>query len=139
MRRYGLTLLIALAPVSANAADIKGAWFTEAGKARVVMQSCGSNVCGKIVWLKEPNDASGKPLVDGLNKDKSLRTRPIIGLQLTELKAAENGSWKGEIYNPEDGKSYSAEMNLQRDGSLLITGCMFGGFLCEDQTWTPAK
>jgi uncharacterized protein (DUF2147 family) len=122
--------------LTAQAADLKGTWLTEEGKAHVVFEPCRPKLCGKIIWLKEANDAAGKPLVDALNENQSLRTRPIIGLQLTELETDGNGGWKGQIYNPEDGKSYAAQAAVQSDGSLLIKGCMLGGLLCDDQTWT---
>lgn len=138
MRKLSAVLLtaLALAPAAASAADIKGAWLTEEGKGRVVFAPCGAKVCGKITWLKEPNDDQGKPLVDALNEDKSLRGRPILGLQLTELAGDGDGGWKGTIYNPEDGKSYTAKARVQADGSLLIKGCLLGGWICDDQTWT---
>jgi uncharacterized protein (DUF2147 family) len=136
MKRLPLALMLVLVPFAAQASDLKGKWLTDEGKGHVLFEDCGTNVCGKIVWLKEPNDAAGAPLVDGLNEDVSLRTRPIIGLKLTELEADGSGSWKGTIYNPEDGKIYAAEAAIQKDGSLLIKGCILGGLLCDDQTWT---
>ncbi len=139
MKRTGLVVALALAPLSAFAADIKGNWLTEEGKARVTVDSCGQGVCGKIVWLKEPNDKSGKPQTDILNEDKSLRTRPIIGVQVVEFTPASATNWKGKVYNPEDGKSYSGEANLLADGKLVVKGCGLGGLICEDETWTRAN
>ncbi|MBI4723909.1 MAG: DUF2147 domain-containing protein [Rhodomicrobium sp.] len=135
MKKLSLAIVIALAPFAAHAAGLKGEWLTEEGKGRVLFEDCGSKLCGRIVWLKQPNDESGKPLADGLNKDKSLRNRPIMGLKLTELKSDGNGGWKGTIYNPEEGKSYNAEAGIQEDGTLLIKGCLLGGLLCGDETW----
>jgi uncharacterized protein (DUF2147 family) len=60
-------------------------------------------------------------------------------LQLTELASDGNGGWKGRIYNPEDGKSYAAEAEVQNNGALLIKGCALGGLICDGQTWTRAK
>jgi uncharacterized protein (DUF2147 family) len=136
MKKLSIAVFVALAPFTALADELKGKWLTEEGKGHVVFENCGSRLCGKIVWLKEPKDAAGKPLVDGLNEDQSLRGRPIIGLKLTELEANGSGTWKGVIYNPEDGKSYKAEAAIQKDGSLLVKGCVLGGLLCDDQTWT---
>ena len=113
--------------------------MTDEGKARVTFEPCSSKVCGRIIWLKEPNDQNGKPQVDVLNQNKSLRGRPIIGLRLTELAEDGNGGYKGQIYNPEDGKSYAAKASVQKDGSLLIKGCVMGGLLCDDQTWTRTR
>jgi uncharacterized protein (DUF2147 family) len=139
MKKHLVCLLAVMAPFPAAAAELKGKWLTDEGKGQVLFESCGSKMCGKIVWLKEPADESGKPLVDTLNQDKSLRNRPIIGMKLTELEADGNGGWQGVIYNPEDGKSYKAKASIQRDGSLLVKGCIMGGWLCDDQTWTRAN
>ncbi len=137
MGKLSLALVIALAPVAAQASDLKGKWLTEEGKGHVLFEDCGSKLCGKIVWLKDPNDEAGRPLADGLNEDRSLRTRPIIGLKLTELESDGDGGWKGYIYNPEDGKRYTAEAEIRNDGSLLIKGCILGGLICDDgHTWT---
>jgi uncharacterized protein (DUF2147 family) len=136
MKKLSLAFVIALAPFTAVADGLKGKWLTEEGKGQVVFADCGPKLCGRIVWLKEPNDAAGNPHVDALNENQSLRSRPIVGLKLTELTSDGNGGWKGTIYNPEDGKTYTSEASIQKDGSLLIKGCMFGGLLCDSQTWT---
>jgi uncharacterized protein (DUF2147 family) len=136
MKKLAFPLFIALAPFTALADGLKGKWLTEEGKGHVVFEDCGSKLCGKIVWLKEPKDAAGKPLVDALNEDQSLRGRPIIGLKLTELVHDGTGRWTGTIYNPEDGKTYASEASIQKDGSLLIKGCVLGGLICDDETWT---
>jgi uncharacterized protein (DUF2147 family) len=135
MMRLFIALAVALSPCFAIAEGLQGKWLTEDGKGHVLFEECGSKLCGKIVWLKNPRDASGKPLVDGLNQNKSLRGRQILGLKLTELEPNGRSRWKGTIYNPEDGKSYKAEAAIQKDGSLLIKGCVLGGLFCDDQTW----
>src|SRR5271166_1234854 len=123
MRRVLFVFAALIVPFAAHAADLKGKWLTDAGKGHVLFQPCGAKMCGKIVWLREPKDKDGKPLVDALNKNESLRTRPILGMKLTELEADGNGGWKGSIYNPEDGKSYNATASV--DGSTLrIKGCV---------------
>ncbi|MGO9546844.1 MAG: DUF2147 domain-containing protein [Rhodomicrobium sp.] len=136
MRKISLALAIVLAPFAAYSADLRGKWLTDEGKGHVLFEQCGPKLCGKIVWLKEPNDPSGMPQVDALNEDQSLRTRPVLGIRLTELESDGNGGWKGVIYNPEDGKSYQAKAKIKENGTLLVEGCMLGGFLCDDQTWT---
>lgn len=136
MTRLAVAFAVALIPCFAIAEDLKGKWLTEDGKGHVLFEECGAKLCGKIVWLRDPRDDSGKPLVDALNEDESLRNRPILGLKLTELEQSGPSLWQGTIYNPEDGKSYKVEAAIQKDGSLLIKGCVLGGLLCDDQTWT---
>ncbi len=135
MEKLLFAFLLAVAPLTALANDLQGKWLTDEGKGHVVFENCGSKLCGKIVWLKEPNDSAGKPHVDALNEEESLRTRPIVGLNISELVSDGDGGWEGTIYNPEDGKSYRAEASIQKDGNLLVRGCVFGGLLCDNQTW----
>src|SRR5258706_2057564 len=94
IKKLTLAFVIALVPFAALAASgLKGKWLTDEGKGHVVFEDCGPKICGKIVWLKEPNDAAGKPLVDALNEETSLRGRPIIGLKHTALYSDGNGGW----------------------------------------------
>ncbi len=49
-----------------------GTWLTEKGEARIHISQCGSNLCGKVVWLREPIDpATGKPQTDSRNPNAS--------------------------------------------------------------------
>ncbi len=120
---------------AASAKDVKGVWLTESKKAHVRIYDCGSELCGKIIWLKEPNDENGKPKVDKENSDKSKRALPLLGSNMISgMVKASSKLWKdGEIYNAEDGKTYSSKMNLTDDKTLEVSGCVF--FFCKDQIW----
>ena len=134
----GLALLLLGAPDGALAQDAKGTWLTEGGKSRVRIAECGGALCGSIVWLKEPNDpATGKPKVDKNNADAGKRSRPIIGVQIV-LGMKPNGAnkWSGQVYNAEDGKTYSGNLMLNGASSLKLEGCALGGLVCKAQTWT---
>jgi uncharacterized protein (DUF2147 family) len=126
-----------LAP--ALAADPSGNWLTESGAATVRIASCGAELCGTIVALKEPNDpATGKPKTDKNNPDASLRNRPVIGVQIVfgMKPSGTPDKWNGQVYNAEDGKTYSGSITLQGANSLKLEGCVFGGLVCKGQTWT---
>jgi len=122
----------------AFAADPTGTWLTEEGKATVRVTDCGGALCGTIIALKEPNDPqTGTPKVDKNNVDASKRSRPIIGVQLvTGLKPAGANKWSGQIYNPEDGKTYNASVTLQNANTITVQGCILGGVICKTNTWT---
>jgi len=51
--------------------------------------------------------------------------------------AAKNGanSWKGDLFNPEDGKTYGGSVTYDSTTKLTLTGCLMG-FLCQSETWT---
>jgi uncharacterized protein (DUF2147 family) len=129
-----LTALVCASPVLAG--DATGTWTTEGGKSRVRITACGSNICGAIVWLQEPNTEKGTPKLDGNNPEPTKRTRPLIGLQII-LPMQPDGPdrWAGSIYNPEDGKTYSASFALSGDKEANLKGCV-AMILCKTQTWT---
>ena len=95
---------------------------------------CGKKICGKIVWLKEPNyrDSKDGPVgatkVDRKNPDPALRSRPIIGLQVMKgVTATGKNTWgRGTCYNPESGKTYRCKMKLVSPDRLEMRG--FIGF-----------
>jgi uncharacterized protein (DUF2147 family) len=141
LRATGVALvLLGAGHLPAFAADPTGTWLTEEGKATIRVTDCGGALCGTIIALKEPNDpATGKPKVDKNNIDASKRGRPIIGVQLvTALKPAGANKWSGQIYNPEDGKTYNANVTLQNANTITVQGCILGGVICKTNTWTRA-
>jgi uncharacterized protein (DUF2147 family) len=125
--------VIGLIAPAASAQEVTGSWST--GKARVRIADCGSGLCANVVSLSEPNDEDGKPKVDKNNADASKRSRRIVGISiLSGMKPAGDNVWKGNIYNPEDGKTYSASMTLQ-GSSLRVQGCALG-IICKTQVWS---
>jgi uncharacterized protein (DUF2147 family) len=121
----------------AAAADPNGSWVTEGGKATVRIANCGGALCGTITALKEPNDSTtGRPQLDKNNADASKRSRPMIGVQIVlGMKPSGPDKWSGDIYNAEDGKTYSASLSMVSPTSLKLEGCVLK-VLCKAQTWT---
>jgi len=117
------------------ALDPIGTWLTEEGKATVRVADCAGALCGTILSLREPNDPkSGEPKTDSNNVDASKRNRPIVGLQiLMALRPQGANKWVGQIYNPEDGKTYDANVVLENADVLKVQGCVL--FICETRTW----
>ena len=124
------------------AADPMGTWHTEEGKATVRIAACGPALCGTIISLKAPNDPdTGKPQLDNHNVDASLRSRPMIGVQVV-LGMKPSGTankWSGQVYNAEDGKTYTGSLTLQDANTIKLEGCILGGLVCKAATWTRAS
>lgn len=120
-------------PVLADEAN--GIWSMSNGKVTVKVNECGSNLCARIVALKEPiSKIDGKPKVDRENPDPAKRKRPLIGLHiLIGMKPAGDAAWQGAIYNPDDGKTYSASVRLTGD-RMKVKGCVAGIF-CKTNTF----
>ena len=138
----GLAAILSAAAMAAPAAAQQsaiGVWATVEGKSHVEIAPCGEALCGTVIWLKKPNDDAGQPLKDGQNKDESLRGRPIIGIDLiTGMQPDGDKEWSdGEIYNPEDGDTYSSSMSLADANVLKVEGCVF--VFCKEQTWTRVQ
>jgi len=130
---FGATLL-------AQAAEPLGTWYTEGKDSQVRIVNCGGALCGSLIWLKEPNDASGKPKVDKENADAKLAKRPLIGVQIV-LSMKPTGTpdqWKGQVYNAKDGNTYTGYFTMTGADTAELKGCAMG-FICKSQVWTRAK
>ena len=123
----------------ASAGDPGGIWLTQAGDAKVRVNRCGSGLCGRVVWLRDPIDrATGKPQVDDKNENPALRRRPVIGVALfIGMRTAGPNKWSGRIYNADDGKTYGSTVTLQDGGQLDVQGCV--GSLCGSETWSRSS
>ena len=139
--RFGffVTILIALLAGSAARAqmgDPSGTWLTQAGDAKVRVSKCGAQICGVVVWLREPtNPATGLPMVDDKNPNPALAKRPMIGLPLfTNMRISGPNKWSGHIYNADDGGTYVSNIAVSGPDTLRVEGCV--GALCGGENWT---
>jgi len=122
---------------TAAAADAFGTWLTGDKEGQVRIVNCGGALCGNLVWLKEPNDpATGRPKTDKHNADASKQSRPLLGVPVVlAMKPSGPGQWSGEVYNAEDGKTYSGSLTLTGPDTAALKGCVLS-ILCKSQTWT---
>ncbi|TGE00632.1 DUF2147 domain-containing protein [Methylobacterium nonmethylotrophicum] len=135
-----VSLLSAGTAMAASAKDPTGTWLTEDGRAKIRIEKCGpggTQACGTVVWLKTPLNDQGQPRTDIKNPDPKKRSRPVIGLPLMEGLKPEDGAFKGQIYNAEEGKVYDVSISRESASELAISGCMLK-VLCGSQTWTKA-
>jgi uncharacterized protein (DUF2147 family) len=127
--------------VAAGPIDPGGTWLTEDGRARIRLQHCGptlEQICGYIVWMKQPVDAKGQPIRDQQNPDPAKRSRPLLGHQLLMgLTQNADGRFYGQIYNAENGGSYEVSLWREAADTLKVKGCMLSVF-CATQDWTEA-
>jgi uncharacterized protein (DUF2147 family) len=93
----------------------------------VWIEDCDGLLCGRIFWLKKPL-AGGAPKRDQHNPDAALRDRPLCGLAiLSGFRPDKPRTWNsGQVYNPNDGRTYDSTISLKDDGSLNVRG--FVGF-----------
>jgi len=124
---------------------IQGIWLNEDGRAKIEIFDCSGNICGRIVWLKEPNyppgDKSGmggKPRVDLENPDPELRRLPLLGLVIMKgFDRAGGDAWShGTIYDPVSGDTYRAKITLESPHRLLIRGYVMIPLFGKTTVWT---
>ncbi|MBV9076541.1 MAG: DUF2147 domain-containing protein [Methylobacteriaceae bacterium] len=131
-------LMALAAPALAAPADPSGTYLTEDGRARIRIEKCGptrANICGFVVWMKQPMNERGEPKTDVRNPDPSKTGRRLLGHQLIMGLKPGDENYQGQIYNNEDGKSYSVTLWLASSQTLKVKGCLIA-FLCSTQDWT---
>ena len=134
-------ILIQYYTVAQSADAVVGEWYTSEKRGKVEVYKCGEEFCGKIVWLKEPNNPDGSTKLDKENPEEALRSRPIEGTQiLKDFKYSEEGEYEdGEIYDPESGKTYSCLMRLKDNGQVLeVRGYIGISLMGRTEKWTRA-
>jgi uncharacterized protein (DUF2147 family) len=117
---------------------ILGLWAPSNGKARVQVYKKGDKIYGRIVWLREPNDATtGKPKVDKNNPIESMRTAPLLGYSLLrDLAYVGDNKWEnGTIYDPENGSTYNCKMELTDSNTLDVRGFIGVAMFGRTDTW----
>jgi uncharacterized protein (DUF2147 family) len=138
-----LGTLCGTATVQAQAM-IEGTWLTPQ-QSEMTIAACVEGYCGYISKIVITSDIRAKygdavdsavVFTDYNNKDKSLRDRPIDGLQILTLRqGADVLHFEGEIYNPEDGNTYAGYLEVKGPDSMILKGCALM-VLCQEQVWT---
>ena len=128
-------LLAGQVAAQAPTPDVTGIWIDHTGQGAVEIAPCsgpgdnpaGNRVCGRVVWLKNP-------------EHKSVSGKRICGTQvLGDLRKEGRNVWdSGWIYNPEDEERFSAALELANADTLMVTGYLGIKLLGETFTWKRA-
>lgn len=130
--RLRLTLLLACLSSQAMAqTSPQGMWWTEDRGGVIRIEPCTSGLCGRIVGQVETRDPQGKIPVDSSGI-------PVCGLTILHGEpGSEAGHYSGTITNPDDGKDWSSEFWVGKDGQLRLRGYVVLPFLGQTQKWSP--
>ncbi|CAG1015968.1 MAG: DUF2147 domain-containing protein [Rhizobiaceae bacterium] len=110
-RRLSVAVAATMLFTGAALADpIEGNWRTETGST-AKFSPCGGSFCIKLTTGEHAGKSIGKLSATGGNK------------------------YRGEITDPADDKTYTGKATLNGN-SLRMQGCVFGGLICQSQTWT---
>lgn len=127
--------IAALSPrtqATAPPAAVMGRWLTESGNLEVEIGPCGPTLCGTVVAV-----LGNRSMEDPGRAMKSVDGRSPMGLGiLTDLVATDDGSWTGNIYNRENGKTYDCRITPLAGGRLLVRGYKILPVVGKDQMWT---
>jgi len=136
-KAVALSLVLAMLASPAKAAEpITGRWVTAEKDAVVAIGKCGKAQCGTIErFLILPK--GGKDQRDINNSDPAKRTRKLIGTAILTGLVAEEGVWRGQVYDPKTGRSYTSEVRRKDAGTLEVKGCV--GPFCQTQVWKKAS
>ncbi len=115
----------------AFAADPTGDWRVADGVANIRVAQCNGSMWGAVSWEKTPGGH------DTNNPDASKKNRPTLGMPiLIDMKKKPGvDQWEGQVYNAQDGQTYSSTITPIDPEHLEIKGCVLG-FLCGGETWT---
>ena len=133
--------LVLLAVSSSTSSEpnktMEGYWLTS--QSIVQVKNCDTNLCATIEQLFVDDGIDPKSIMDSNNKKRSLRNRPLIGINLLE-EFPSNALGKkvlkdGKIYDPGRGRVFKSNLYLLDDGTLKVEGCFMG--ICDHEIWQP--
>ena len=122
-------VLIALTvPVSAAAqAAIEGRWANPKRSVIVRVARCGNAWCGTVVQASDKAKATAR----------RGGTANLIGTQiLSDVQSDGNGVFKGRAFDPKRNLRAPATIRLIGSNTLVVKGCVLGGFICKEQRWS---
>jgi len=120
-------------PATPSPASPTGDWLVADRVARIKIVDCGGHLWGVVAWEARPGGT------DIRNPDPQLRSRPTLGMPiLLDMVPANPNKWEGQVYNSQNGKTYSANISLSDPNTLRIQGCVFG-FLCAAKTGLASR
>ncbi|MCE2994135.1 MAG: DUF2147 domain-containing protein [Cyclobacteriaceae bacterium] len=134
-----ILFFFALTSLSAQSNRIIGVWLTADKSAKIEIVQREKNFTGTMIWLEMDRDEQGKPLTDTQNPDPSKRSRLLCGLEIIPNLVYKDGKWKGTIYDPESGKTYSSEIVLVNENTLEVTGYIGLPMFGRTEKWTRVK
>ena len=137
LRPYFISFLVLCSLYINSDEGIFGYWLTSGSIVKI--ENCNNLVCGKIETIFVDNGTDPKSILDENNKNKSLRSRTLIGIDLLGEFEIKNNNQKifkgGKIYDPRSGNTYKSNLYLNQDGILKVEGCL--AFICDGEEWQP--
>lgn len=117
---FAAALLAAHSALAEQAADPSGVWLRDDGNARVEIAPCGGDICATNLWIGDTS------------RGEEAGDRLVMSL---EPQSAD--TLAGTAYDVKRDRTYSMTLQVGED-RLVTRGCVLGGVLCRDVSWTPS-
>lgn len=118
--RFAALLPLILTAMPAEAADPTGTWLRPSTGTHIQIFSCGGSLCGRIAAVKE-----------------ATRQATVGRIVISGAQRVSDNNWEGDLFNTDDGATYSGHFSLTGSGTLRLQGCALA--LCKVETWTRVK
>ena len=115
-----------------------GYWLTS--QSIVLVSVCEKELCATIEHIFVDEGIDQKSILDNNNKEKSLRDRSLVGINLIKGFEYVDGTKKlsgGKVYDPGRGRTFKSNIYLLQIGNLRIEGCLLR--ICGHEEWKPIK
>lgn len=151
-RSFGALLLLSVTAFAAQAqssspaaADPRGRWITANGNLEVEVAPCGTALCGTVTKV-----LGNRSMAPGGGSMQAADGRPALGMTLLQDFKPVDASdasrspteWAGQIYNRENGKTYSCNMTVSTAGNaageLVLHAYVGLPLFGKTQRWTRA-
>ena len=119
-----------------NNHSMVGYWLTS--QSIVLVSKCDNELCATIEQIFVDEGVDQKSILDNNNKEKSLRKRTLVGINLIDGFKYIDGAKKlsgGRIYDPGRGRTFKSNIYLLQNGNLKIEGCLLR--MCGHEEWKP--
>jgi uncharacterized protein (DUF2147 family) len=106
---------------AAQAAEPYGTWVRPSTGTQVNFYACSSKLCARITAVKDETrkNTVGTVIMKGAAKSG-------------------DSTWKGDLLNTENGKTYSGVVTLESANALNLKGCV-AMVVCSGETWQRVK
>ena len=131
-----LTILLSLNLHSESNHSMIGYWLTS--QSIVLVNECEKELCATIEHIFVDDGIDQKSILDKNNKEKSLKDRSIVGINLISGFKYTDGVEKlsgGKIYDPGRGRVFKSNIYLLQNGNLKVEGCLLR--MCGHEEWKP--
>ncbi|GAA3947815.1 DUF2147 domain-containing protein [Hymenobacter algoricola] len=120
-----------------------GVWADDSGETHIEIYRCGERLCGRLVWLREPQDPNtGYAKLDRRNPVADKRARPLQNLVvLQDLRYNPDAErWEdGQIYDPGSGRTYSCYVSLTGKDRLEVKGYIGFSLIGRSHYWARVR